>query len=245
MKQILQKSFALKAFMLIATLIMSVSGAWAEKTAGFTITSAPQASVKSGTFTVTQNETWYWVVNTSSSDYSSSLNSGFWQIGKNGGPAESAIFSTSGISGTISKIAVTCSSYGNKATVSATVGGAAFGTQEQATPKWNTTGDVVFEGSASGDIVVTMTNANDGRAMYIKSITVTYNDGTVDNREEVTLSFPAESYDAVIGEDFTAPLLTVDPSAVPFWISVAPPISLSIRSDFTGKEPCMGYISSY
>ena len=213
MKQILQKSFALKAFMLIATLIMGVSGAWAEKTAGFTITSAPQASVKSGTFTGTQNETWNWVVNTSSSDYSSSLNSGFWQIGKNGGPAESAIFSTSGISGTISKIAVTCSSYGNKATVSATVGGAAFGTQEQATPKWNTTGDVVFEGSASGDIVVTMTNANDGRAMYIKSITVTYDDGTVDLREDVTLSFPEDSYEATLGETFTAPTLTVDPSA--------------------------------
>lgn len=213
MKQILHKSFALKAFMLVAMMVSAITGAWAEKTAGFTISKAPQASEKTGTFTGIQDETWNWVVNTSSADYSSSLNTGFWQIGKNGGPAESATFSTSGISGTISKIVVTCSSYSALATVSATVGGADFGTQEQATPKWNATGDVTFEGSSSGEIVVTMTNGNNGRAMYLKSITVTYEDGTVDNREEVTLSFPEESYDATIGEDFISPQVTADPSA--------------------------------
>lgn len=212
MKQILHKSFALKAFMLVAMMVSAITGAWAEKTAGFTISKAPTASEKSGTFTGTQDEIWNWVVNTSSTDYSSSLNTGFWQIGKNGGAAESATFSTSGISGTISKIVVACSSYNALAKVSATVGGSDFGTQEQSTTKWTTTGNVTFDGSASGEIVITLTNGTNGRAMYIKSITVTYEDGTVDTREEVTLSFPAESYEATIGEDFTTPQLTVNPS---------------------------------
>ncbi len=51
--------------------------------------------------------------------------------------------------------------------------------------------------------------------LYVKSITIEYvEDGTVEpTLQEVTLSFPQDAYTATLGEDFTAPVLTVDPSA--------------------------------
>ena len=98
------------------------------------------------------------------------------QVGTKTSPSTSITFSTSGISGTITSIVVDCASYSGKGTISATVGGSAFGTQSQSLPSWSGTsgGNVTFSGNASGAIVITMTNGSGGRAMYIKSIVVTY-----------------------------------------------------------------------
>ena len=99
------------------------------------------------------------------------------QFGTRNNPSTSGTFSTSGITGTITSVAVDCASYNGLGNVSVTVGGAAFG-GSQSIPSWsnNAGGTRTFSGSASGAIVVTMTNgtSNQRRAMYIKSITVTY-----------------------------------------------------------------------
>ena len=81
---------------------------------------------------------------------------------------------TSGISGTVSKVVVNASTAsGVTATVGVTVGGDAFGGDAQSLS--TTATDYEFVGSASGSIVVTVTKPSSANgALYVKSIAVTY-----------------------------------------------------------------------
>ena len=157
----------LLTFLLVALLAFSVG--WAETT---TVT-ASKITSSSVTWTGSGNETWSVIVNGGATNQN--VISDYAQVGSRNSPSTSITFSTSGITGTITSIVVNCASYNGLATLSATVGGNAFGNQ-QPTPSWsnNSGGNVTFSGSASGAIVITMTNGTGGRAMYIKSITVTY-----------------------------------------------------------------------
>ena len=170
---------------LLLGLLLSVGNAWAE-TAGFTLGSASTVPIAAGdspaTTTTSGSASETWNIEITGTWNSSSMQgtapNKSWQMGKNGGAITSAIFSTSGISGTITSIVVTCSSYQAKAKVNCTVNGSAFGTQGQATPSWTTVGNVTFNGSASGEIEVTIDNSASGaRAVYLRSITVTYSTG--------------------------------------------------------------------
>lgn len=86
-------------------------------------------------------------------------------------------FSTSDISGTITKVAVQCNT-GGSATVGVTVGGNQFGSAAKNVTK--TTGinaskpvpTYTFEGTASGEIIVSLTGTS--AACYLTSIEVTY-----------------------------------------------------------------------
>ena len=82
--------------------------------------------------------------------------------------------STSGISGTITQIVVNASTAsGVTATADITVGGAAFGGAAQSLT--TTATDYTFVGSASGEIVVTVTKPSQAqKALYVKSVKVTY-----------------------------------------------------------------------
>lgn len=135
---------------------------------------ATRITTTSATWRGTGGETWNVAVNGGATNQAVTNN--YAQIGTRQSPSRSVTFSTSGIEGTITSIIVDCASYNGLATLSATVGGNAFGTQNQSTPSWsnNSGGNVTFSGNASGPIVITMTNGNNGRAMYIKSIVVTY-----------------------------------------------------------------------
>lgn len=161
----------LLTFFLTALLAFSVG--WAETT----IVTASKVTASSVNWTGSSNETWS--VNVSGGATNQNLTNSYAQIGTKNSPSTSVTFSTSGITGTITSIVVDCASYNGLGTISATVGGNAFGTQDQSIPSWssNTGGNVTFSGSASGAIVITMTNGSGGRAMYIKSITVTYEAG--------------------------------------------------------------------
>lgn len=85
--------------------------------------------------------------------------------------------STSGISGTITKVVVNASTAsGVTATASVTVGGNAFGGDPKSLS--TTATDYTFEGSASGAIEVTVTKPSKAaKALYVKSIAVTYSTG--------------------------------------------------------------------
>lgn len=151
-----------------------ISVGWAETT---TVT-ASKIERTSTTWTGTGGEAWS--VNVTSGAVNQNVTQGYAQIGTKNSPSEYVKFNTTGITGTITSIVVDCASYNSLAKISATVGGNAFGTQNQSTPKWanNTGGSVTFTGSASGAILITMDNTDNGaRAMYIKSITVTYTSG--------------------------------------------------------------------
>ena len=147
---------------------------------GTSTVTASKITAATATWTGSTNETWNVNITISNTaGLNQAVTNSYAQFGTQRNYATSGTFSTSGISGTITSIVVDCASYNGAATISATVGGAAFGTQNQSTPRWsnNSGGEVTFTGSASGNIVVTMTNGSSThRAMYIKSITVTYQD---------------------------------------------------------------------
>lgn len=97
--------------------------------------------------------------------------------GTSSGQVTNIVLTTNGIEGTITKVIVNASTAsGVTATVGVTVGGNAFGGDAQALTSSAT--DYTFEGSASGEIVVTVTKpAKAAKALYVKSITVTYSSG--------------------------------------------------------------------
>ena len=175
----MKRQFLLMRMLLLFALIVgSGSNAWADS-AGFTLASAASTplsagSTKTTTITGSASETWNVEITGTWSSSSMQGDNGnkFWQMGSGNNPITSAIFSTSGISGTITQIVVKCSSKSGSATVNATVGGNDFGTQNRSTSSWKTTGNVTFNGSASGTIIVTLSESSG--ATYIQSITVTY-----------------------------------------------------------------------
>ena len=170
-------------WLLLCLLVGVESVAWAETS---TVT-ASKITNSSASWTGSANETWS--VSVVGGATGQNIYNGFAQVGTKNSPSSSVTFLTSDISGTITKIEVDCASYNGLGTVSATVGNINFGTQAQSIPSWaDNGGTVTFIGSASGAIVITMTNGESGRAMYIKSITVTYSvGGTVKKTANVTI----------------------------------------------------------
>ncbi|MBR3022677.1 MAG: hypothetical protein IKH59_10015 [Bacteroidaceae bacterium] len=114
------------------------------------------------------------------------------QLGKNGG-IEHIEFSTTNIPGTIKEVAIECSSYNGLHKVAISVGGVSY-LDATPTAKWTTVSTLMGEGTSSGEIVISITDG--GRALYIKSISVTYVDETsttvsVSSYEYATASFNA------------------------------------------------------
>ena len=81
---------------------------------------------------------------------------------------------TAATSGTVTSVVVDCWSKNGAATISATVGGNAFGTS-QSTPSAKNSTPITFSGSAVGTVVITMENSTKtaGTAQYIKSVAIT------------------------------------------------------------------------
>lgn len=116
-------------------------------------------------------QTWSYTRTLMSGDSYTGWTSNCVQLGKNGG-VENLTLSTSNIPGTIKSVYVECSSYNNAHKCSITVGGNTY-LSSTATPRWTTVSSIGGTGSSSGTIVISFTNGS--RALYIKSITVEYN----------------------------------------------------------------------
>lgn len=145
---------------------------------------------------------------------------------------------TSGISGTITKVVVNASTAsGVTATASVTVGGNAFGGDPQSLS--TTATDYTFNGSASGEIVVTVTKPNKAaKALYVKSVVVTYSTGGTSiatptitlgpdsgpyhQGDQVTATIACEtsgatlsySYDGSTWNSYTAPLIITETKTI-------------------------------
>ncbi|MBR6306856.1 MAG: chitobiase/beta-hexosaminidase C-terminal domain-containing protein [Bacteroidales bacterium] len=94
--------------------------------------------------------------------------------GTNSAQVKYITLTTDDIPGTITRVVVNASTAsGVSATASVTVGGSAFGGDAQSLS--STAADYTFDGSASGEIVVTVTKPSKAtKAIYVKSVTVTY-----------------------------------------------------------------------
>ena len=127
------------------------------------------------------------------------------QIGSSKSPATSIVLTGSNISGTISSVVVnTSGANGIDATVGVKVGTTAFQCNSKTTASLSKdASNYSFTGSASGNIVITWTNSSD-KAIYIKSITVTFDDGG--SQTITTVSFPQEVYTITFGDSFSAPV---------------------------------------
>ena len=101
--------------------------------------------------------------------------------------------STNEITGTITQVVVNASTAsGVSATASVTVGGAAFGGDAQSLS--TTATDYTFTGSASGEIIVTITKpSNAAKALYCKSVAVTYSTSGSGSGEPVSCAVPTFS----------------------------------------------------
>ena len=133
-------TFLIAAAVMLLTMVATTGEMWGQtrETAGFslkttsTVPVAANANPATGTINGTES-TWDVTITgtfTSSSMQGTNGNK-YWQMGKNGAPITSAEFSTDDISGTITNIVVNCAAYSGIGTISATVGGNAFGTQNQ------------------------------------------------------------------------------------------------------------------
>ncbi len=178
MKQTLRKTFALKALMLVAMLVGAITNAWAdESTLNFTAACSGSGTASDGAV---------WTV-TSDGDESVFDSTKGIHYGTGKAAVQYITLSTSDIPGTISKIVVNASgANGVTAALNVTVGGEAFGEQGQSIT--SSAAEYTFEGSAEGEIVVTLTKPESAvKALYVKSIVVTYASGEAGEQTFITI----------------------------------------------------------
>ena len=208
MKQILHKSFALKAFMLVAMMVSAITGAWAET--GTIAFGNKEGSTKISGVSIKGNDNLgnEWTITTVTDDPSFTQNTIYSQVGSSNKPATSITFTmTLPSEQTITAFSAKFGGFsGTTGTVTLKVDDESVGT---GTIPASADVTVSSAQEVTGTVLtVTVTNISKG----IKCYNISYTYGGADTREEVTLSFPAESYEATIGEDFTTPQLTVNPS---------------------------------
>ena len=150
---------------------------------------------------VKKEQTWTWTAASkedlgTSKSYSATLNEKAWtvtrskvvytgfsssciQLGSKSG-AETVTLTSNAFTGTVKSVAVECSSYNGAHTVDITVGGTSYASKVS-TDSWTTVGTVSGTGTSSGEIVIKF-NAG-SKALYIKSISITYEVGSTGGEE--------------------------------------------------------------
>ena len=191
--------------MLVTLLTMLVcTGIYAEdKTSKLTFTKACGGSG-------TANDGVIWIITSDGNESSFESDRGI-HYGTSKSEVTYIQLSTSDISGTIKEIIVNASTASgvSGATANVTVGGSAFGTQEQTLTQ--SAADYTFTGSASGEIIVTVKKPSKAtKALYVKSITVTYSEEALTGDVEPENSFAKTEDEATIGIDYTMPKFTTN-----------------------------------
>ena len=188
--------FTLKSLLLTLVMLCGLN-AWGE-TATLTFNEACKGSgtdTKGNTWTVTSDAEESSFDNTKGVHYGTSKK------------AVSYLQLTTTISGTITSIKVNASGASTtSAKLNVTVGGSAFGSQSSIS---KTATDYTFEGNATGEIVVKLSQTSEKKALYVKSIEVTYT--TAGGGEVASIAIEGEAsktlYEA--GETFSTSGLKV------------------------------------
>ncbi len=170
-----KKFTKLTAALALLTFLAVPLGMWgqtrADQTAKWTATSGGLGTgIGSGTITDNGNFSWSYTRTLISGTSYTGWTSNCIQLGKNGG-VENLTLTTSAIPGIIKSVAVECSSYNAAHKVSITVGEVTY-LASTATSSWTTVGTATGTGTSSGTITIAFTGGT--RALYIKSITVVY-----------------------------------------------------------------------
>ena len=215
-------------FALFAMLALGVGNAWgAEETVSWTATTNSLGSaiskvngtatgtIKTGDFVWNYTRT-LTSLKSGKTDYVQ-MSNGYMQCGSSNA-INSLKFQTSNIPGTIKSVAVDCASYQGKHNISITVGGTTY-LAKTAVPTWssNKGGVKTGTGTSSGEIIISFTDGT--RALYIKSITVVYEEtsgsGSGETVYSVTLNQPATGGTIEADKDEAAAGATVTLTATP------------------------------
>lgn len=125
------------------------------------------------------------------------------QFGSANNPATSVSLSTTGLAGEITEVKVNASTANDgSASLSVKVGGQTFGSSQNLT---STATTYTFTGSAVGQIEILLSQPTTKKAIYIKSIEVTYNEDI--EQRECGLAYSEETYEATLGGDNSFPTL--------------------------------------
>lgn len=181
------KQKLLKTMLLLCALIVGMGNAWAETKeikAKWTASSGGLGTgIGSGTITDDQSNSWSYTRTLKSGTSYTGFTSSCIQLGKNGG-VENLTISTSALASyTIKEVSVECSSYNGAHKVAIKVGSTTY-LSSTATASWTTVNTKKGTGSSKGNIEIQFTDGT--RALYIKSISVTY---------EVDLTDPTITFD--------------------------------------------------
>ena len=153
-----------------------------EKTATWTATEGALGNaLGSGTFN--DNEEHSWSYTRSGEGTYTGWQSSCIQLGSKS-VVENLTLSTSAIPGTIKSVSVECASYQGKHNVAITVGGNSY-LAATATSSWTTVDTKSGTGTSSGAITISFTGG--ARALYIKSISVTYEEESLGNLTSITV----------------------------------------------------------
>lgn len=162
--------FLTKTRWLVTIILLTTLGSgnvWGEEWT-WTASSASQlGSNKSNSVTLNGK---LWTTERSSGTNQSGLQSGCIQLGAKGSP-QTIVLRSSAFSGTITSVAIECSSYSANHSVSISVGENPY-LSSTATAKWTTIGKQTGTGTSSGEIEIAFTKNSSAGALYIKSITV-------------------------------------------------------------------------
>ena len=202
-----QKTLLTRLMLLLLVLVGGIGTVWADETS-YTATDTDKPTATNGTTTKTLSGTnsvsWSLSVtqNTKSNKsphVSYDKTNSYWQLGSSNSPCTAFSISTSGITGTITKVEVITGSASTSSKINVSVGGSAFGTQNQSTGSGSTLATQTFTGSASGEIIVSAT-ASSG-AFYFKSVKVTYTSAALSS---IAVTTPPTTIDYKVGEAFSS-----------------------------------------
>ncbi len=169
-----------KLLTFLTLLTLSIGVTWAaDVTDTWTATSGALGSSANtagthGSITTTGNNKWNYVRYLKSGSSYTGWTNNCIQLGKNGGVENLTLTSSAYGSAIIKSVSVECSSYNAAHKVSISVGGTTY-LASTVTPSWTTVETKTGTGNSSGEIEIKFTDGT--RAMYIKSISVTYDDG--------------------------------------------------------------------
>ncbi len=117
------------------------------------------------------------------------------------------MLTTSDITDPITKIVVNASGASNtSAKLDVTVGGTTFGSQAFLT---STATDYIFSGNATGEIVIKLSQTSAKKALYVKSISITYSTGSTTTATLTGISVSGPAADLWTGDDFSHEGITV------------------------------------
>ena len=202
----MKKTTFLKTVLLLCALIVGSTSVWGNlKTSTLTFTAKCNGSG-------TADDGIAWTITSDGTESTYDATSGI-HYGTNSASVTNLILTSAAFNSsyTITKVVVNARDAQANAAITVKVGTTSFNTGSPASVSataTNTSTNYEFTGSAAGAAIEVKLNRNSKmtKALYVKSIEVTYDDNK--SLTEPTISFPNASYTTTLGDTFTEPVLT-------------------------------------